>query len=86
MNERSRPKITAGDGDPRHGTANGYSNLQCRCRPCTDAVAVYIRQHHDKTRRNQRLRENYKALRAAGLTAAESSRRSHLAPYAKDTP
>jgi len=23
--------------DSRHGTANGYSNLKCRCRPCRDA-------------------------------------------------
>ena len=27
--------------DPRHGTANGYSNLGCRCVPCTQAWNVY---------------------------------------------
>lgn len=29
------------DDDSRHGTANGYNNLKCRCRPCTDAWAAY---------------------------------------------
>lgn len=32
--------ITPGDGDPRHGTANGYNNLGCRCPECTEAWAV----------------------------------------------
>ncbi len=26
--------IQEGDGDPRHGTVNGYSNLKCRCEAC----------------------------------------------------
>jgi hypothetical protein len=26
--------------DPRHGTTNGYSNLDCRCQPCRDAHAA----------------------------------------------
>lgn len=30
-------KLTA--DDPRHGTANGYGNLKCRCQPCRDAHA-----------------------------------------------
>lgn len=29
--------------DSRHGTANGYRNAACRCRPCTDAWAIYQR-------------------------------------------
>jgi len=28
---------TLADDDPRHGTYNGYSNLKCRCDPCTAA-------------------------------------------------
>lgn len=27
--------------DPRHGTATGYGNNRCRCRPCTHAWAEY---------------------------------------------
>lgn len=27
--------------DPRHGSANGYGNLRCRCDRCTAAWAVY---------------------------------------------
>ena len=39
--------IEEGDGDPRHGTNNGYQNLRCRCRPCTDAFAAYtLVKHH----------------------------------------
>lgn len=34
----SKPKrITPGDGDPRHGTRNGYVNLRCRGADCTVA-------------------------------------------------
>lgn len=30
--------------DPRHGTYNGYQNLNCRCQPCRDANAEYVRK------------------------------------------
>lgn len=34
----TKPKrITPGDGDPRHGTRNGYVNLGCRGADCTAA-------------------------------------------------
>lgn len=36
-------RIQPGDGDPRHGTQNGYTNLKCRCQFCRDAWATY---HH----------------------------------------
>ena len=36
----TRNRIKAGDGDPRHGTSNGYHHHKCRCRPCTDAWAA----------------------------------------------
>ena len=32
-----RNKIQAGDGDPRHGTENGYVNHGCRCDACMAA-------------------------------------------------
>jgi hypothetical protein len=38
---RNRPRIQPGDGDPRHGTYNGYSNLHCNCEPCRVANADY---------------------------------------------
>lgn len=31
------------DDDPRHGTANGYTNLHCRCDRCRVANTAYIR-------------------------------------------
>jgi hypothetical protein len=27
--------------DPRHGTANGYKNLACRCDACREAWRIY---------------------------------------------
>ena len=37
--------MNPGDGDPRHGTENGYNNLHCRCPECREAwrVACYAR-------------------------------------------
>lgn len=43
-------KIFPGDGDPRHGTANGYSNLGCRCAPCTHAHSAYCYEQKQKPR------------------------------------
>lgn len=37
--------------DPRHGTENGYGNLDCRCRRCT---AAHARWQHDYTSRPDR--------------------------------
>jgi hypothetical protein len=34
-------RMSADDGDPRHGTRNGYSNLKCRCAECKAAWAAY---------------------------------------------
>jgi hypothetical protein len=31
---RPGAEIRAGDGDPRHGTLNGYCNLKCNCDDC----------------------------------------------------
>jgi len=33
----TRRRIVPGDGDHRHGTENGYVNLGCRCKDCTNA-------------------------------------------------
>jgi len=36
----TRSRICDGDGDPRHGTPNGYVNLVCRCPKCREAWRV----------------------------------------------
>ncbi len=39
-----KARIQPGDGDPRHGTANGYKNLRCRCDDCREAATAYLRE------------------------------------------
>jgi hypothetical protein len=39
--------------DPRHGTANGYQNLGCRCPECKAAFAAFKRAY--SARRKERL-------------------------------
>lgn len=39
-----RQRIEAGDGDPRHGTHNGYTNLRCRCDRCRAANTASHRE------------------------------------------
>lgn len=70
-----RQKIFTGDGDPRHGTTNGYSNLGCRCDECKTAHADYhreymhgdpdrLRRHANRERiRKRREKEQFKASR-----------------------
>ena len=41
----TRNRIREGDGDPRHGSLNGYINSRCRCQPCRDAQAAYQRAY-----------------------------------------
>ena len=36
------------EGDPRHGTVNGYGNYGCRCEPCKQAGAENNRQRRAK--------------------------------------
>lgn len=40
--------IKAGDGDPRHGTNNGYTNYGCRCDLCRKANAIYVSEYRKK--------------------------------------
>ncbi len=66
-----RNRIQSGDGDPRHGTTNGYSNHGCRCEDCTVAWATYHRQYmgtnlHQREKRNLRSRLWYAAKRREG--------------------
>lgn len=60
-----RSRISPGDGDPRHGSWNGYHNLKCRCEACTAAWADwYLRWTHAKRERVEahaaRERERYR--------------------------
>jgi hypothetical protein len=41
-----RPPLA--EGDPRHGTVNGYSNLSCRCPECRRAWAVNMAAQRDR--------------------------------------
>lgn len=41
---RRKGGITPGDGDPRHGTMNGYTNLKCPCDECKAWMSGYYRQ------------------------------------------
>lgn len=62
--------ITPGDGDARHGTLNGYSNLRCRCEDCKRANNVnhtdYLNRHPEQRVKNTaRSKARYARLRAA---------------------
>jgi len=53
-----RAEFAADPADPRHGTANGYRNLGCRCERCTQAWTDYSRTRthpviKEPTRRDQ---------------------------------
>ena len=39
----TQARIYPGDGDPRHGTLNGYNHLTCRCDDCRTAPRQYQR-------------------------------------------
>jgi hypothetical protein len=39
----TKARIWPGDGDPRHGTDNGYTNLRCPCDDCRAAHTEYFR-------------------------------------------
>jgi len=53
--------IKPGDGDPRHGTLNGYTNHGCRCEFCrqanTDAHYDYMQDNPEQQEKHAR-REN----------------------------
>ena len=42
-NTRPLVVLRDGDGDPRHGTPNGYRNHVCRCTLCRAGWAAYQR-------------------------------------------
>lgn len=52
---RKPSRIYPGDGDPRHGTINGYQNLKCRCPDCSAAKMDYERRTGAKGHKNGNL-------------------------------
>lgn len=64
--------------DPRHGTTNGYCNLDCRCRRCT---AAFRRSHHEYTSRPERRRwiRSQERARRRGAQNPRSSSEWHEA-------
>lgn len=55
VKERNRRRFLRDKSDPRHGTANGYVNLTCRCQRCRAAWAdyhlVYLHTHPEQRRK-----------------------------------
>jgi hypothetical protein len=59
--------------DRRHGTTNGYTNLRCRCVPCTEANrAATADRRHRRSEREKAEREAG-ALRAAAVGISRST-------------
>jgi hypothetical protein len=48
---RNRPPAALAPDDPRHGTANAYNNLYCRCAACRRSWAEYITAYSHRTGR-----------------------------------
>lgn len=44
---RLRSGMALPEGDPRHGTVNGYNNGRCRCEPCSQAAAERNRRQRE---------------------------------------
>jgi hypothetical protein len=45
-----RERVPLADDDRRHGTANGYGNLGCRCAECRAAHAAHHRAYIKRQR------------------------------------
>ena len=61
---QKKQKIFPGDGDPRHGTMNGYTNLNCRCEECKEWQAGYHRSRTGGT--TPRNPGRYNVVRSTG--------------------
>lgn len=51
----ARERVPLADDDPRHGTANGYGNLGCRCAACRAAHAANHRAYIKRQREAGRI-------------------------------
>jgi len=61
--------IVEGDGNPRHGTINGYNNYKCRCPMCKQAWADYMRDLNHRRGRHQPMEQYLQELRDRPLPA-----------------
>jgi hypothetical protein len=50
----SMSAMIEGDGDPRHGTHNGYGNLKCRCAACRAANTKHHAEYMARTGRRSK--------------------------------
>jgi hypothetical protein len=58
--------IKPGDGDPRHGTLNGYTNHACRCDLCTTANTEAHREYMEGNKEQHRKHADRERERYAG--------------------
>lgn len=70
-------RIREGDGDPRHGTANGYTNHKCRCDKCRAAWAAYMKPYVTAHNRRMGIRpiEEWNKVRPKAAHGTESKYR-----------
>lgn len=63
MSGKIKNKIVEGDGDPRHGSTNGYRNHGCRCPECTAAASAtqreYMHADPERARRHAERQRSY---------------------------
>lgn len=52
---RSARRAELNPDDPRHGTANGYGNLRCRCDRCREANRVAQAEYMKRVRAEGRI-------------------------------
>ena len=75
----ARHQLLPGDGDLRHGTVNGYSNLRCRCERCRAAWTAYVTLYRlpgvTQRRAAQERGETY--VTAKGITHGLTGYQSH---------
>lgn len=72
--------IRPGDGDPRHGSINGYGNHGCRCPRCTEAHRINHHRYMNADPRRlarhalaERLRNKAKRETRTGTPARETN-------------
>jgi hypothetical protein len=65
--------------DTPHGTANGFVNFGCRCTPCRDANATYMRRY----RAARRLAAGHVATVDDAVLLIEQARDRHRSPMAR---
>jgi len=65
----TEPPFISNPDDPRHGTKNGYDNLNCRCDRCREAHRIahreYMERHPEQVAKHRaRRKRRWMAIRA----------------------